>query len=179
MSLSSIAHSIKHREKARDDFCTPDELAKKCIGLVPIEPNDALLDPAVGYALGAWAFYSNFPAGNERDWCDKGERDFLHYEEKADWIITNPPYSDLDNWFKKATQVATKGFAFLLGIHNLTPRRIEIANRAGFGLTFIHLCKVFHWFGISCFCVFEKDKANVISYDRVVWRNRATVKKGG
>ena len=167
MEMSSIYHNIKHRTTPYDEFKTPVELARKLVALVPLKPGDVVLDSAVGNG----AFYENYPLFVNKDCCDTliGV-DFLAYSKKVDWIITNPPYSNLDAWFSKATEVSRKGFAYLLGFTNITPRRIEMANKVGFGLTQIHLCKVFHWFGISAFTIFEKGKGNIISYDRVVWR---------
>ena len=43
-------------------------------------------------------------------------------------------------------------------------------NKAGYGLTKLHMCKVFKWYGMSFIVVFEKNKDNVISYDRIVWK---------
>ena len=164
---SQISHSIKHRQTPYDEFETPISLAKELIKLVPLVPGDLVLDPAVGNG----AFYNNYPPFVNRDCCDiLLNIDFLQYAKEVDWVITNPPYSNLDAWFEKTTRVCRKGFAYLLGFNNITPRRIEMVNKARFGLTHIHFCKVFHWFGISAFVVFEKDKDNIISYDRVVWR---------
>lgn len=165
MSLSQIGHQIKHRAIPNDDFTTPELLAKVCIAIVDLEPFDRVLDAAVG----SGNFYMNYPKYVVGDYCNASE-DFLTCETEQDWIITNPPYSNLDAWFQKAISLCRKGFAFLLGLHNITPRRIEMANKAGFGLTKMHLCKVFKWYGISAFVVFEKNKPNIVSYDRMVWR---------
>lgn len=164
---SEIGHNIKHRETPNDDFTTPVELAQNLIKLVPLSPGDMVLDSA----FGTGAFYDNLPDYVEKDWCEISMgKDFLDHIEPVEWIITNPPYSNLDTWFRHTTLLAGKGFAFLLGFTNITPRRIEMANQADFGLTQIHLCKVFQWYGISAFVVFEREKENIISYDRVVWR---------
>jgi len=96
--------------------------------------------------------------------------DFFDCWADVDWIIGNPPYSKLDSWLLKTTELTNKGFAYLLGFISITPKRMEVINRAGFGLTSIHLCKVFHWFGISAFCIWERGKTDIISYNRTVWR---------
>lgn len=162
-----IAHNIKHRKIPNDIFQTPSLLAKELVSLIPLEKGDIVLDPA----LGSGVFYNNLPTFVERDWCELSLGvDFLNYIKSVDWVITNPPYSNLDVWFSKAIEVSKKGFAYLLGFTNITPRRIEMANKANFGLTVIHLCKVFHWYGISSFVVFQKGWKNIISYDRIIWR---------
>jgi len=163
---SKRAHDIKHRNKPNDNFYTPRKLAAKLISLVPLETDDLVLDAA----LGEGAFFDNFPDYINADCCDPNlDLDFLQYSRNVDWIITNPPYSNLDAWFVKAFAISKKGVAFLLGYINITPRRLEIANNSGFGVTKIHLCKVFQWFGISAFVIFEKGKPNIIEYDRIVW----------
>ena len=164
---SSIMHSIKHRGRPNNEFTTPVELAKLCIEMVPLQPGDIVLDPA----LGTGVFYDNYPKYVEKLWNDRTNPFMLHDPIKSvDWIITNPPYSNLDAWFYQSCQVCRKGFAYLLGLINLTPRRIKIANEEGFGLSKMHLCKVYEWFGITCFVIFQKDTQNIIDYDRKVWR---------
>ena len=39
-----------------------------------------------------------------------------------------------------------------------------------YGLTKIHMCKVYKWYGMSFIVQFEKDEKHIISYDRIVWR---------
>lgn len=154
-SISSISHNIKHRDKPNDDFYTPRELAMKLFNLVPLEDNDRVLDNA--YGTGNFFF--------QGEWT----KDFFNENREFDWYITNPPYSCLDEWLEKSCN-AKKGFAYLLGLHNLTPRRIEICEKKGFYITNIFLCKVFKWFGISAFVIWQKNKKSIIDYDRIVWK---------
>ncbi|KKM04947.1 hypothetical protein LCGC14_1759030, partial [marine sediment metagenome] len=90
--------------------------------------------------------------------------DYYSYNNSIDWVVTNPPYSDLDRWLTHSFAIANQGVALLLGLLNVTPRRLEMANKAGFGLTSIHLCKVYHWFGISAFCVWRRGAGDIIKY---------------
>lgn len=155
---SEVAHKIKHRENPNNEFMTPEKLAEKLFKLVSIEKNDIIMDNAYGTG--------NFYFGGLKS------NDFLNDSRKVDWYITNPPYSFLDIWLEKSCQ-ARKGFAYLLGLHNLTPRRIEACEKAGFKITHIHLCKVFKWFGISAFIIWKKNsqsKKVKLTYDRIVWR---------
>ena len=163
---SKIAHSIKHRDIGDDYFLTPSLLAKNCIKFINIEKDDIILDAFGGDGV----FYNNYPEC-KKDWCEiRDKKDFFGYQKKVDWIITNPPYSLLEKVLPHTYEICRKGFGYLLGINNLTPRRIEQANKNGFGLTKLHICKVFKWFGMSIFVVFEKGKENIITYDRIVWR---------
>jgi len=173
MLPSNTGHKIKHRRKPNDNFITPEALAIKLIGMVDLKPGQIVLDPA----LGTGSFYRNFPGFVDARCCDE-DKNFFMWTETVDWVITNPPYSCLDKWLEKSFQVCRVGCAYLLGLHNITPRRIEMANRAGFGLSRIHLCKVFEWMGISAFVIFEKGSENCLSYDRVVWRCGSLEKNG-
>ena len=159
---SEIAHLIKHRKKPNDEFLTPISLVNRLLRLVPFKENDTVLDAAYGTGN----FYNNFPH-NVLGFYTK---DFYRKRRNFDWIVTNPPYSHLDKWLGHSCKIADKGFGYLLGIHNLTPRRIEACEKKGFFITKIYLCKVFKWFGMSAFVLWEKDKKPIINYDRIVWR---------
>ena len=164
---SKILHSIKYNKKGNDCITTPVELAKYCISLVPLTKGSLILDPARGNG----SFFNNFPSYVIKDYCELNEgMDFFNYTKETDWAITNPPYSILDEWLIHSARLCKKGFGYLLGINNITPRRIENMNKMNFGLTHLHLCKVFKYMGMSIFVIFEKGKPNIISYDRIVWR---------
>lgn len=163
---SKISHDIKHREHPKDKFYTPPELAKYLINLVPLEKGDIVLDPCRGKG----AFFNNFPSYVSKCWAEIDEgRDFFN-EEYCDWCITNPPYSMIDNWLKHSCEICEKGFAYLIGLDNYTARRMELCNSYGFGLSIMHIFKVFKWYGMSCFLVFQKGYNNIIGYNRKVWR---------
>ena len=166
-SINKISHDIKHRKHARDNFHTPVKLAEHLISLVPLKKKDIVLDPCRGRG----AFYNNFPDYIYPAWAEINEgRDFFDLDDQYHWCISNPPYSKIDKWLNHSCEVSIKGFAYLIGVINLTARRIEMCNNYGFGLTKFHMFKVFKWYGMSCFVVFEKGKENVITYNRVVWR---------
>ena len=160
---STIAHKIKHRKKANDEFMNPPELARGLVKLVPLVAGSYVTDPCPGEG----AFYDAFP---KFVFKSQIRGDFFSFKHDVEWLIRNPPYSNLDQWLEHSFDVAEVGVAYLLGLHNITPRRLETANDYGFGLISIHLCKVFRWYGISAFVIFESGKENIISYDRTVWR---------
>ncbi len=88
-------------EKPNDKVCTPLPVAKQIIDLFPIEGK--VLD---GFK-GKGAFYNQLPETVEKDWCEIDEgRDFFEYHEKVDWIISNPPYSILDEVFEHSFEIA-------------------------------------------------------------------------
>ena len=90
--------------------------------------------------------------------------------EKITIISSNPPYSFLDEVILKSLSLEPKIINYLIGVGNLTARRIEMFNNAGYGLTKLHMCKVYKWYGMSYIIQFEKGKNNIISFDRVVWK---------
>ena len=76
-------------------FCPPKNAPEKDIVMTPVylakniiehfEPTGLILDPCRGEG----AFYDNYNTDN-KDWCELGEgKDFLEYNKKVDWIITN------------------------------------------------------------------------------------------
>lgn len=160
-------HKIKYRATPQDKFYTPTELAASLVPLVPAWRQDTFFDPFRGQG----AFYENF-TGHVSGWAeiDEGLDFFDTPPGQWDWLISNPPYSNLDDVLEHSCRVAKKGFAYLLLGHAITPKWLERIEALGFGLTKIHLCKVFKWYGISAFCIFERGKRSVIEYDRKVWR---------
>lgn len=150
---------------ANDRFMTPIELAKFCIDQVPFDKKDSFLDPARGDG----AFYNQLPA--DKDWCEIDQhKDFLLNYHVYDWIISNPPYSNLDEWLKRSFNSAEKGVAYLLGVNNLTAKRLQMAEDLGFGVTKISMFKVFKWWGMSYFIVWERGKPSILQFNRKVWR---------
>lgn len=168
MSRSEVGHSVKYwRVKLRDNILTPVPLAEHLIAMVPLLPGDVVLDPFYGEG----AFADAYPPGTVVQRGDlRTGQDFLQREETVDWIVSNPPYSILDEVLARTAAICRRGFAYLLAVHAVTPRRIENMEALGFGLRRLHLLKVFKWYGISAFCVFERDAVSVVTYDRKVWR---------
>ena len=84
-----------------DKVYTPLPIAKKIIDLFPLYGK--VLDPFKG----GGAFFNQLPHHIEKDWCeiDYG-KDFFDYNEKVDWIISNPPYSILDEVLLHSFEIA-------------------------------------------------------------------------
>jgi tRNA1(Val) A37 N6-methylase TrmN6 len=163
---SNVNHKIKQRKTANDVFITPVELCKKHIDMIDCEINDLWFDPFKN----SGNYYNNFPTQN-KDYTEILEdKDFFEYKERVDVICSNPPYSMIDRVLEHSVNLNPRVMSYLIGINNLTAKRIEYMNEKGYGLTKLHMCKVFKWFGMSVIVVFEKEKKNLISYDRQVWR---------
>lgn len=84
-----------------DKIFTPLNVAKQIIDLFDLKGK--VLDAFMGNG----AFYNQYPENVEKDWCeiDKG-RDFFEYNDKVDWIVTNPPYSIFDEVLKHSFEIA-------------------------------------------------------------------------
>ena len=134
--------------------------------MIDYKEGDKWLDPCKNDG----SYYNQFPTEN-KDYCEILEnKDFLKYDKHVDIIIQNPPYSIMDIWIKKNIELNPKIISFLIGVNNLTTRRLEWLYDAGYGLTKLKMLKVWKWYGMSYIVVFEKDKPTIMQIDRKVWR---------
>jgi hypothetical protein len=162
---SSKSHTIKSRDIANDVFITPLGLAKRAIDMVGTTEGK-WLDPfkATGN------YYNQFPTENKEYTEITQDLDFFEYSEPVDVICSNPPYSILNEVFKHSVSLNPKIINYLIGINNLTPKRIEFFNENGYYLTKMEIFKVYKWYGMSVIVQFEKDKDNIISFNRTIWK---------
>ena len=100
----------------KDIVMTPEYLAKDIIN--HFNPTGKILDPSRGNG----AFYDNYPTDN-KDWCELGEnKDFLTYSDKVDWIITNPPWSKMQQFLKHGMEIADN-IVYLTTINHYTTKK--------------------------------------------------------
>lgn len=110
--------------KGDDNVYTPYSFTKQLLEVEIFNYNKTILEPACGkgaisnilekYFGVKHTFYDMFTLG------DFQQRNFLTEENrKFTYIITNPPYSKLDEFISKAKQVATDKFAFLCKLTHL------------------------------------------------------------
>tara|TARA_R100000353_G_scaffold149690_1_gene108115 strand:+ start:332 stop:820 length:489 start_codon:yes stop_codon:yes gene_type:complete len=162
-----VSHGIKQRKKANDVFITPLELAKNHINMIEYNENDLWLDPCKNNG----SYYNQYPSDCQKDYCEILEgKDFFEYQGNPSIICDNPPYSILDNWFKKVIELNPRVYSCLIGVGNLTARRIEWFKNAGYGITKLKMLKVWKWYGMSYIVVFEKNKPSIIDIDRKVYK---------
>ena len=129
--MSSIRYRTDEETTEADIVYTPQGLARQLIAEVPIEEGDVLLDPFAGDD----AFFANFPEGHVRDWCEiQRGRDFYRHTERCDWIITNPPFSQVNRILDHTTSLCRKGFAYLLPSFAVTTPRLRRMAHAGFNI---------------------------------------------
>jgi hypothetical protein len=70
---------------------------------------------------------------------------------------------------EKCIQLNPRIISFLIGVNNLTTKRIENLNKSGYGLSKLKMLKVNDWFGMSFIAIFEKGKENCIDIDRTIY----------
>jgi hypothetical protein len=87
-----------------DNVNTPVELAQRIIG--HFSPRGTALDPC----RGGGAFYDNLKVYCKTDWCEINEGvNFFTApmpDVRYDWVITNPPWSQMRPFLQKSMQVA-------------------------------------------------------------------------
>ena len=168
---SSVSHQIKNRKIARDVFITPRVLAKNHIDFIDSTDNDEWLDPCRNNENGS--YYSQMPEGR-RDWCEilEGVSFFDHdtHLGHPDIICCNPPYSIIDKWIAQCVKIQPRIISLLIGVGNLTAKRIEIMEKGGYGLNKLKMFKVYSWYGMSYFATFTKGEESIISIDRTIYR---------
>jgi type I restriction-modification system DNA methylase subunit len=156
----ALSKSFTNSKKRKNDiYYTPEILAKDIINICDLKENDIVLDPFLGQGV----FYNNYPKYVRKEWCEISKGiDFLTYDKKVDWIISNPPFSSLKFMIPKILEVATKGICLILGTNNLTTHRDDLFKKSGFNLTHIETFNVKSWFGFRCCVViYEKNKESI------------------
>ena len=129
-----------------DKVYTPIHIAKLIINTFPI--SGKVLDPFKG----SGAFYNQIPDSLNRDWCEIDEgRDFFDYNNKVDWIISNPPYSIFDEVLEHSFEISDnivylvpvskvftslKRIRSILNFGNIKEMHIISASKCGFPFGF-------------------------------------------
>lgn len=115
-----------------DLYYTPNALARQLISIIPLKKGQTVLDPAKGYG----AFFNNYPEGVKASWCEISEGlCFYKNKESYDWLVTNPPFSNLKKWLIKSCKISRVGFAYVIPSHGLTENRIRACAEFGFNIT--------------------------------------------
>lgn len=134
-----------------DVVFTPDWLAKQIVRMYDLDMKSSVLEPCKGEG----AFTQYLP---KADWCEIAEgKNFYDYDNKVEWIVTNPPYSDynrfLDHAFELAQNIVLlvpvakmfKSMGTIKKIYNwggIVGIKILPASKAGFPFGFP--CAVYH-----------------------------------
>ena len=132
--MSSTNRGAERREN--DAYYTPDALAEKLVGLLPIGPMESVLEPHAGG--GAFLHAVQGRGGGITMACDIDPSapglelatefrigDFLTCSWQADWIVGNPPFTDFEKHLDRALTLAPN-VAFLLRLAAMeSTKRIE------------------------------------------------------
>jgi len=172
MDFNLVANGIKLRANAKDVFYTPLPLVKTHLEYIKeyVADGDVIFD---GF-YGTGNYYNMFSEIFPKNTFDYTEitlgKDFFEYDKKIDVICSNPPYSILQKVLEKSVALNPHTISYLIGVHNLTAKRIEYMNQNGYYLTKVTFLKVFKWFGMSAIVVFRKGGKNSIEFDRCIYK---------
>jgi hypothetical protein len=144
---------------------TNEQMVKDLIAITPL--SGSVLDAGSGKNK---VWHRNIPEGLEKYECEIEDGvDFLTWDKKVDWVIGNPPFHQSWVFTEKALNIANKGVAFLVnntGLNSqMTPRRLQLMQDAGFELSHIRVVADRRWFGRYYYLIFEKKKG-FISWER-------------
>ena len=105
-SIKGQKHNIyiegKYAHVNKNDIVfTPDHIAEKICLMFKSNIKGKVLEPCKGEG----AFLKYLPKGTL--WCEITEgRNYYDFNEKVDWIITNPPYSDFNRFLDHSFDLA-------------------------------------------------------------------------
>lgn len=110
-----------------DKVYTPDNIAKLIIN--EFELSGKVLDPFKGKG----AFYDNYPNNVEKLWCELDcNKDFFEFNDRVDWIISNPPYSIFNKVIEHSFAICDN-IVYLIPINKLTSSFTRIKQLSNWG----------------------------------------------
>lgn len=97
--------------------------------------NSKPLAPGLALSSQPSALDSHSKSLSSVSWCElKAGRDFFAWTKKVDWIITNPPWSQIRAFLQHAMRLADH-VVFLMTINHVwTKARLRDVREAGFGI---------------------------------------------
>jgi len=124
-----------NRDYVSDDVVqTPLEMARRIV--THFGPRGRILEPCRGAG--------NFLKCMEgADWCEIQEgRDFFEWEAPVDWIVTNPPWSQVRPFLNHAMEVA-ENIVFLMTVNHVwTKARLRDVRERSYGIREIALVEM-------------------------------------
>ena len=152
-----MARLIPTNTKREDCVMTPQELSNDLVK--HFKPTGRVLEPCKGQGSFIRAL-EGYGQNVSILWCEITEgKDFFDFNEKVDWIITNPPYSKMRKFIQHSMEVSDN-IVFLTTINHLWLKaRIRDIQQAGFGIKEIFLFdtpKTFPQSGFQIGCFYLK-----------------------
>ena len=119
---------------SNDEIQTPVELAERIVN--HFKPTGRVLEPCRGEGN-----FIRFMPGAK--WCEiKEGKDFFAWNKKVDWVVTNPPWSQIRRFLQHA-MICADHVVFLVTINHLwTKARIRDIGEFGFGIREICLLEM-------------------------------------
>jgi len=113
--------------KSDDIVMTPEILAKQLVE--HFKPSGKVLEPCKGTGN-----ILKFLPENSL-WCEISEgKDFFDFNDKVDWVFTNPPWSQIRKFLQHSLEISDN-ICFLFTINHLwTKARIRDITQAKFGI---------------------------------------------
>ena len=110
-----------------DKVYTPGNVAKLIINEFNL--SGKVLDPFRGKG----AFYDNYPNNVEKLWCELDcNQDFFKFNERVDWIVSNPPYSIFNKVIEHSFKLCDN-IVYLIPINKLTSSFTRIKQLSNWG----------------------------------------------
>lgn len=111
-----------------DVVMTPPQLGQRIIQY--LNPTGKILEPCKGDGMGFLQFIPN------ADWCEITQGvDFFEYHDFVDWIITNPPYSQLLKFMQHSFEISNTVALLILLPNCFQKAKIKLAKRMNFYLS--------------------------------------------
>lgn len=170
--MDKTGKKIQKRDNPNDVFITPDTLVEEHFQLVNpyLRENDSVLDPCCHITQ---KYFNKFNHDYEADFCEiTMDKDFMEYGGTPDVICGNPPYSMIDAFLDKSIDLNPRVISYLIGFSNITTKRLEKMEKAGYTAVEFNLTKVYKWYGMSLLIVWVKDFDGkpCVGFDRKVHR---------
>ena len=127
-----------------DEVYTPYTLADNIVKHFQSQITGKVLEPCEGVGVGSGAFTKAFAKYDITDTIALEIRkglDFFEFNEKVNWIITNPPWS-LARKFMKHSFELSENVVLLITLNHVIGLRARLLDmeKAGFGIKEILLC---------------------------------------
>jgi len=119
---------------SNDDVQTPRHLAERIVK--HFKPKGRILEPCKGDGN----FLRAMP---DAAWCEiKEDKNFFEWDRRVDWIVTNPPWSQIRAFLQQSMRLADN-IVFLMTVNHVwTKARIRDVGEFGFGIKEICLVEM-------------------------------------